>query len=609
MADSNSKPVQNELEPRFSRKLLIALIAAFIAVLALIAIVPALLNHDQLRARLLSEIGKWTGTELSSNGKFKLSLFPDFKATLTDVTSTKPQTIVQISAKSIEVGLSAWPALIGRIEGSSVKFVEANITINTGAGEALKAAWSQNPLGTSVAQAAQKVSADVASPNLLSIENHKLGKVSLAQSNVTVVTRNGTKEQLSNVNASMNWANLHSAALVEAEAEWRGETVKFSTQVAQPLLFAAGGNSNVTLNFTSKPMTLSFQGKSNLVADFFADGDLSWKTPSMALFLQWMQTSSTAGESIGEIDLSAKLVTKEGKLLLNDLAMLVSGSAATGALEIDPVAKPIKSSGTLAFKSVDLAALAASLPIGMGNRPSNDLQLLDDLDLDIRLSAEQATIAGYEISNAAGAIRIAKGDASVDLGTGEIAGGMVLGRLELSGPASAKTGHLTAAFSKVHLDQVSNLPSGIPIVSGPITGKFDIAGAYIDLKSLIATGNGSFKLELDKGVIRNFNLATMQAAMDKQGLFELPTVYAGMSEANAFTINADVKNGVIVVSAADATIDGRRVIISGAVPLLSRGIALNGLITDIETTTATAPKSFFIGGTWARPLVTTQPAK
>jgi AsmA protein len=609
MANSDSKLLQNKHEPRFSRRLLIALVAAFGAVLALIAIVPAFLDHDQLRTRLLSEIGRWTGTELASAGSFKLTLFPDFKATLNDVKSIKPQTAIQISAKSIEVGLSAWPALIGRIESSSVKFVEADFTINAGAVEALKSAGLQSPIGNAVALATLRISADATSPNLFSIANQKLGKVSLERSKLTVVSGDNSKEQLSNVNASINWANLQGAALIEAEAEWRGETVKFSTQVAQPLLFAAGGNSSMTVNFVSEPMTLSFQGKSNLVSDFFADGDLSWKTPSMARFLQWMGAGSTAGEAIGDIELSAKLVTKEGKLLLNDLAMQVSGSAASGALEIDPVVKPIKSSGTLAFKSVDLAALAAALPIGLDNQSSNELRLLDDLDLDIRLSAEQATIAGYEISNAAGAIRIAKGEASVDLGTGEIAGGTIMGRLELSGPATAKNGQLTVNLNKVHMDQVSVAQSGIPVASGALTGKLEIAGPYKNLQTLIASGKGSVRLELDKGVIRNFNMATMQAAMNEQGLFELPTVYVGMSEASAFSIDADIKNGVAIINNTDVTIDGRRVSLSGAIPLLSRGIALTGKITDLEPTKATAPKSFFVGGTWARPLVTTQTAK
>jgi AsmA protein len=608
---ANMDFAHNQKKPKsgFSRRLLAALAVAFFALVGLIAIVPNLLDQEKLRAQFLSDIGKWTGSDLTSKGAFKLSLFPEFKATLDDVSSINTNSPINISAKSIEIGLSAWPALIGRIESSEIKFIETDVTIRTAAAETLQSLSAKNPLASSIALASKQISADMSAPDLSSIANSKLGKVTFTQSSLTTIAADDTREELSNLNGSLTWPNLQGSALLEAVADWRGETARVDMQVLTPLIFAAGGNSNVSIAIASKPMALSFQGNANLTANFFADGDVSWKTPSMGQFLKWMRFGATAGEAIGEIDLNAKLVTKEGKLFFNDVAMLVSGSAASGSLEIDPVVKPIKSSGTLAFKSVDLAALAASLPIGISGGSNDEMQLLDDLDLDLRLSSEQATLAGYTIANAAGAIRIAKGDASIDLGTGEIAGGTIKGRLELLGPASAKTGHLTVGMSKLHLDQINNLPSGIPIISGPISGKFDISGPYSNLSSLVTTGDGTFNIQLDSGVVRNFNLETMQAAMGKQSVFELPSVYAGMSEAKSFAVQALVKNGVVIISSADAIIDGRRVSINGALPLMSRGIALNGVITDVEPTATTKSLPFFVGGTWSMPLVTTQPAK
>ena len=591
---------------RFSRRVLATLLAAFVAIVGLIAIAPALLDKEKIRAQFLTEVGQWVGSELASNGDFKLSLFPEFKATLNDVVAQKADAPLKLTAKTVEIGLSAWSALFGRIESTAIKFDRADIAMDKSALETLRQLWSKNSLGQSVAMAQKHRLSDLTSPDLSSISNRKLGNITFAHSSLTMINSNGTNEQLSNINGSMNWPNLYSSATLVSDAQWRGVSVNFDADIKQPFVFAAGGNSTIGLTIKSEPMTLVFQGNGNLVANFFADGSLSWKTPSMERFLQWTQATSTAGESIGEVELNANLITKDGKLLFNDIAMLVSGSAATGTLEIDPLVTPIKSSGTLAFKSVDLAALAAALPIGVAGTSPHDLHLLEGVDLDLRLSAEQATIAGYSLANAAGAIRIAKGDASVDLGTSEIAGGTVMGRLELSGPSTAKIGKLIAGMNAVHLDQLTDLPPGIPVLSGPLNGRFEIEGPYANLGSLLATGNGRLSLDLASGIIRNFNLETMQAALDQQSVFELPTVYAGMSEANAFAVKANVKNGVIVVDTADATIDGRRVTLSGALPLMSRGIALNGVITDTEPTSTTKSLPFFIGGTWWRPLVTTQ---
>ncbi|MGL4488095.1 MAG: AsmA family protein [Rhizobiaceae bacterium] len=583
--------------------------ATFVAIVALIAAAPALIDQEKLKAKFLADIGQWIGSEVTSRGQFQLSLFPEFKATLADVVSTEAASPVQLSARSIEIGISPWPALIGRIDSSSIQFNEADIIVHAQTGDTLAGLWRVNPLGSIVESAGRQMVSDASATDLSSVRNAKLGLVTLNQSTFTAIAKDGSKEQISNIDGSLNWPSLRSSAHLDAVAKWRGETLDIKAQIMDPLGFLAGDNSSLSLNVASTPMTLSFVGKGNLVANFFADGDVSWKTPSMRRFLQWLRTSSTAGESIGEIELNAKLVTKDGKLNFNDVAMSVSDSVASGTLVIDPVVKPIKSSGTLAFKKVDLAALAASLPIGADGQVGDELRVLDNLDVDLRLSAESATIGGYVIANAAGAIRIAKGDASIDLGTGDIAGGTIMGRLELTGPATNKTGHLIAALRKLQLDQVSDLPAGIPVFSGPLSGKLEIAGPYLDLRTLLATGNGTFNLELDPGVVRNFNLEAMQSAVETQSNFELPSVYAGMSEAREFSLNALIKSGVIVVNDAKAVIDGRRVLLTGAIPLLSRGIALNGVITDIDPGASTKPLPFFVGGTWWKPMVTTQAPK
>jgi AsmA protein len=587
--------------------ILAGLIAIFIGIIGLIAVAPSLLDQERLRVQFLNEAGQLAASELQATGKLRISMFPEFKATLSQIASVDANAPIHIMAEKVEIGLSPWPALLGKIETSSIQFTKADVTIRTSAALDLQKILAKSPLNTPVAMAAKQISADAATPDLSSISNRKLGLLGFTDSSLSIIASDGTKERVSRINGSLQWPDLYSAARFVAVADWRGESVELTAEIARPLLFAAGGNSDIALNINSEPMTVVFKGKSNLVANFYADGNLSLKAPSLQKFLRWIKAGSTAGEAIGEIELDAKLNTKNGKLYFDELAMLVAGSPASGALEIDPVATPIKTSGTLAFKSVDLAALALSLPIRAGLHSSQELMLLDKMDLDLRLSAEEAKVAGYSISNAAGAVRIAKGDVSLDLGTGTIAGGTIMGRLELSGSPLVKAGRLTLDVNDIHQDQVENLPIGMPVFAGALSGKFAISGPYVDLKSLLETGEGTLKLNFATGVIRNFNLESFQAAMEKQGILELPSVYAGMSEAKPFEVSATLKSGVVVLHSANAMIGGRHVSVSGAIPLLSRGIALNGVISNAEQTAAPKSLPFFIGGTWAKPLVITTP--
>jgi AsmA protein len=604
MANSDSSPSRTIAQSKISARLFAGFLIAVIAVIGLVVFGQSLFDPVKMRNQFLSKMSNWTGGAVTSSGPVKFSFFPGLKVTLNDIKSAKADAPIGLQAKSIDVGISLWPLFVGKIEASSLHLNDAELTVHANAMDTLKQSWSSNSIGTSVDAASKQVAADIAAPNLSAIANEKLGSVELVRATISIQSVNGSRETFQNLNGLISWPNVHSRAALTAAADWRNEPVHIAAQIADPLLFLAGGNSDLNLNVTSEPMTLLFDGNSNLVSNFFADGDITWKTPSMRRFLQWVRASSTAGEAIGVIELNAKMITKDGKLLFNDMTMLVSGSAATGALEVDPFVKPIKSSGTLAFKSVDLVALAASLPIGVDKADAGEMHLLDDLDLDLRLSAEEATLAGYSISNAAGAIRIAKGDASIDLGTGEIAGGTVMGRLELSGPSDAKIGRLVAGMHNVHQDQLTDLPIGIPVLAGPISGKFEMAGAYANLHSFIGSGTGTIAMQLDSGVIRNFNLETMQAALDTKPVFELPSVYAGMSEARALNLSANVTNGVVRINSANATIDGRIITLSGAFPLLSQGLALHGLITDEVQTETSKPSPFFLGGTWQRPLVT-----
>jgi AsmA protein len=246
------------------------------------------------------------------------------------------------------------------------------------------------------------------------------------------------------------------------------------------------------------------------------------------------------------------------------------------------------------------------LPIGLAPNQTTDLALLDAIDLDLRLSAEEAKVGPLTIANAAGAIRISKGEADLDLGTGTLGGGTVIGRLKLSGPANAKLGDLKMQMTNLRQDQLEDLAQNIPNHTGAISGKLALTGPYSGIQSFLEKANGALEVNTGLGLVRNFNLETFQDALGQKGFFELASVFQGVTEIKPVALTAQVKSGVAIVSPTDVLVGGRRVIVSGAVPFLSRGLALNGVIAGLPGEALDPnPLPFFIGGVWSKPLVTT----
>lgn len=591
---------------RLSRRLLALLFVMVVSISGLIAAVPLLFSADDLAEQFLAALHTSTGSHITSSKPVELSLFPSFKAVLRDVVTTDKQAPLNIEAEAIEIGLSAWQMMLGRFEISSLRFVNAEVKIRLPDTHENTDANSLNIAAKAFTFFGHQISDGAATPRLQRLL--KLNSLSLVDSTLTIVDRLQKNEQVSKLNATINWPHPTNAATLNGVANWRGAQVIVLAGISDPLAFASGKDSDVTLNINSNRLVLSFVGKSNLGSTFYADGSVLMNVPSMSQFLLSADAGLTLGSDVGAVDLEAKLSTKNGVLLFDDLTMQLAATSAVGALEIDPLASPVKMSGTLAFKTVDLAAISSALPIGATQQLTDNaeqLKALDlALDLDLRLSAKVAKIDGYLIEDAAGAIRIANGDASLDLGTGTFAGGTLHARLDISGAQEKRVGKLNVELLGLRQDQIENLAQNLPIFDGPLSGSFEIGGVYTGLAALLASGDGALRIDFPSGVIRNFNLESMRLAMDSTGIFELQSVYAGMSEASALGVVGLIKNGVVLVTSAKAEIAGQNISLTGAIPLVSGSLALQGSITDATPSATKKLKPFFIGGTLQKPLVT-----
>jgi AsmA protein len=587
---------------RAARWSIIGAAGLFVAVGFASLALPYLVNQPGVITRLETELTRWAGSPVHIHGGIEFSIFPSFHVQLNDVATQEALASLSLSAPKVAAQISVFDALLGQLRVTSLTVDDAKVIYRLGQGD--EAAKIAAPVRAAVATTQLAVQKSAANPDLSGIANDALGAISFTNSTLSIFGHDGVETRVSNLNAMLKWPKLQSGLAFTGDAMWRGEPVALDATISAPLLFAAGGGSVLDLNFKSPPLTFKFSGNASRASVFYADGRVKLIAPSLDRFLSWSHADIDAGNSVGELSLDSQLTTANGKFRFDDLVMSMSGNKATGSLELDPAVSPPNIVGTFAFETVDLTSLAKAFSIAVTGRAQQNFSFLNQVDIDLRLSSNVAKAGDITISDAAGAIRIANGNADFDLGDGSFAGGHIKGGLRLTGAEKLKTADLHLNMSDVVQELIPNIPTNIPTIAATLSGTIALQGPFSSLKTLLEEGTGTFSLSSGTGMVRNFNLESFVTSIQSGTMFSLPTFYSGLSSLQSCTIDGTVSNGVAVIEAGELNIGSKRVVFAGALPFQSHGVALNGVMTSTDATAADELLPFFLGGTWSEPFVT-----
>jgi AsmA protein len=258
-------------------------------------------------------------------------------------------------------------------------------------------------------------------------------------------------------------------------------------------------------------------------------------------------------------------------------------------------------SGTLAFEKLDLASFLAAFSVGKAPGSSKPgVNFLQQINLDLRLSAKAANAGALPLTEVAAAIRIKDGSAEFDLGDAAFAGGRLQGDLKVKEAAGLPEGSIKLRFDDLDPSQLAG-GSGTPVIAAPLDGMLTAEGKYPAFLPFILSARGELEIQSSKGSVRNFALSDFRQGLDSGALFNLPMTYRGSERMNEASLKASLENGVAIVSDGRLSLGGGDLHFTGALPLLSDGIAVSGQLTDAE---GGAVRRFFIGGSASLPFVT-----
>ena len=534
-------------------------------------------------------------------GDVTIAIFPRFAAIAHDVEigAFDAAGAPAMKAKTLEVDLSRLAAFANQLKINALRFDEADIRlIRDGAGNWLPASMA-SPLAPVILAEQRAADAGALTPEPKA--NWNVGSVRMTRSRLRFTSPAGTSEDLSDADLMLAWPSVTAPLTVSGGGTWRGKPARFSARLQNPIPMAAGNNSAVTLQAQSGPATMSFDGFANLQNFFFTNGDLKFETPSMGELLAWIGADVDPGASMGSMGLSAKLTAKDDHLNFNDAVINFNGNPASGVFELKPDGKIPALSGTLAFEQLDLASFLAAFSVGIAPGSTKPgVNFLQQINLDLRLSAKAGNAGPVPLSEIAAAIRIKDGNADFDLGDAAVAGGRLQGDLKVREAAGLPDASISLRFSDLDLGRLIGNSDG-PMISAPISGMAAAQGKYAAFMPFILAARGELELKASKGNVRNFGLAGFRQRLDAGALFNLPLTYSGVEPINAISMKARIEDGVAILSDGRVSLAGGEMAFTGALPIVSEGVALSGQLTDAE---GGAVRRFFIGGSASLPFVT-----
>jgi AsmA protein len=592
-------------------------VAVLVIALA-VATLPLVASTRIVRDRIAWEMSAWSGFRVTIDGAPRIEVWPNFRAILTDVTLsqwTETDAPPVIETERVEVSLSAMAALRGNVVFSTARLIRPTIRVQRAAsGFFLPALPSGGRITRSIDTARAVVSANPAKPDLSKLPADPFGTVEFRDGRVVTSVDGKDAEILSSLSGQANWAALNSNATLSATGIWRGESVAVDAASPNPLVLFGGGAAPMTLSFKAAPAGFSFDGIASMSENAYFDGQAKFAAPSLRRLLEWSRAGIAPGAAIGSVSVSSKVTATSSRIKFENTEIALDDNPGMGALDFSfGEARPVIS-GTLAFDTLDLRRfLSAFTPLAptSGAGPGEiDTSVADRINLDLRLSAAQATAGAIQLAEVAATAQVKNGLAVFDISDASAFGGNIQSSLRFDrkpGGTQVEMRLLASDIDGGAFGTAAGMTRLVPIGTGTVSVILKGPGRTWD--SIFENADGSVSAKFGKGALSRLNLPAFLKHTEQGGFFALDDVSDGTLPIDGAELKANISNGVAKIEKAEANSAQYKVWLSGIASYAGRGLALSGGIIQADQpatqTNNQGPNqsSFFVGGTWSTPFI------
>lgn len=603
------------MRSRLARRGLLAFGALLITGLILLAALPLIASTQIVRDRIAYELSAWSGYRVTLGQGPVVTVWPTFRAHLSDVQLTEWREAsgpAVLEAEQVELDLSALAALRGEVSFSRIHLVRPLLRM-TEDGRLLGA--ESGPSGGRLMRALEMsrtlVESDSGAQPAANMPDMTFGTIEFSDGRIAA-SDNGRDEPLvTGLAGRVYWPSLTRNAQINASGIWRGESFTFEASSAQPLLLFAGAEAPLRLVFDSPPAALSFEGSVIFSSQPFLKGTGRFASPSLRRFLEWSQTEIAAGASIGSLSLAGEVAGEAGRLKMEHVTLDLNGNQGVGVLDLSLSEGLPTVAGTLAFRTLDLRSfLATFMPMAASRGQMDDAvdsELASQINLDLRLSAANATGGEVNFSDLAATVQVKRGLAAFDLSDATVFGGTVQAGLRID-----RAGENSTAEFRVNAEQIDAgalvLSTGMRRIVPQARANVALTakGSGADWNAVLANAEGTLAATLGEGTIVGVDMPAFLGRASEGAFFAFSDVSNGQLAISGAELKGTLQHGVLRIDRSETWLSDRIVSIEGIVPYLGRALALSGEIaprSDPEDEPVPPEAVFFIGGGWDSPFV------
>ena len=590
----------------------IALAAVLALAVLFIAALPWVASTQIVRDRIAHELSLWSGYRVVLGEAPVLDVWPTFRATLRDVAflewadNGNPPVL---KADRLEVGLSALSALRGNIVLSAVAMYRPVLRLTIeGSVIDLPASPGGGRMTRAVTAARGIVASNPANPDRSALPDDAFGTVEFFDGRIAVVDGDDD-DGISSLNGKIVWPSLNRTARLNATGIWRGENISVEGSSAQPLLLIAGGNAPATASLKSALLEASFEGTANLSTNTYFDGKASLSSPSLRRMLEWSKTDIAPGAAIGAMSIAGTVQGTAQRLRLDSVALNLGGNSGRGVLEVS-FADPLPAiSGTLAFDTLDVRSfLSAFTPIASSNGniyDQIDTGFAEQLSLDLRLSAGNATLGSVAMTELAAAAQVKGTLAAFDISDATVFGGKLQAGVRVDLQGENKAVEMRMMADNVDAQALAKATGATQLMpQGRANLSLMLKGTGRDWNTVMGNAEGTVSATLGEGALQGFDLAKFRERASAGGFFALSEIVGGTLPLRGAEFKAKVNGGVAQIEKAEFRGNGQVLTLGGIVPYFGRALALSGYLAPMgqDGQQGDADLSFFIGGAWDSPF-------
>lgn len=509
---------------------------------------------------VISGIERRTGLEITGLGKAEIALLPLPRISLSDVSFTQGDGLLQGSAVRLRAQLRLFPLLTGSLSFDRIDLIGPQIDVAVQDGEHDIADWLAPPLAYLEGLKSQ-------------------GKIVIASGSVFMRAQGAIRTILRDVNLVVEDRRENEPIALAGSLIWRGTTTEIGL-----LWPVAGENARLAVTANSELMSLKFDGVRSSVHDPVVNGQLALSGRSLPALLGWFGERPRLAGAVGPFSLTATAQIKPRDVSLANVALALDGERLDGVLKLADAGGRLAVSGTLAGATLDLGRLYGRLELPVpgaatGGTTPLDFDTMTGQDIDLRISVDAARVGPARISDVATYLMVKKGRFEVGLLRAGAYGGSVKGRLLAVSAQGGVDARLQAGIEKLNLGQAgADLPD-LARLSGIGGVQIALDGVGRTLEELLASLNGKASVALRQGEAAGFGFVELLRRAERNPLVALRDWRQGKTAFDSASASATVANGIATLTDAQMTGQSYRFVLAGQASLAERWLDMSGLLT------------------------------